>query len=411
MDAGPLDVLEQARDEDPLAVGDGVDVDLDALEVAVDADRAVGVDHGGRRELAREVVGRVAEVDGEAADDERRPDDDRVADALGEGQRLLDAVGHPALGLRDAEPVEEGGEPRPLLGLVDRLEVAAEQRHAARGQRRGEVERRLAAERDDRRQELLAVGRLGIDDAAHALGVERLEVEPRRGVEVGRDGLRVRVDHDRAPAELAERVGGLDRAVVELDPLPDPDRPRADDQRRRALDRRRLGRRARRRVGRVEVRRLGRELGGAGVDHRVPGPQAEREPGRPELAGGRAGQAGQLAVAEAGALDRGEELGGLARPRDRRAVVPVVSTSASSATLRPISARNQAAIPVASPIDRLRHAAAEQAEEPPQPAVRRRRNRRRTIGAAVRWAWRVDSQAWPASSTQRIGSSASGSPA
>ena len=42
----------------------------------------------------------------------------------------------------------------PLLGLVDRLEVAAEQRHAAGGQRRGEVERRLAAVGDDRRQEV-----------------------------------------------------------------------------------------------------------------------------------------------------------------------------------------------------------------------------------------------------------------
>ena len=105
------------------------------------------------RELALEVLGRVAEVDGQAADDERRPDDDRVADALGQGQRLLDAVGHAALGLRDAQPVEQGGEADPLLGLVDGLEVAAEQRHAAGGQRRGEVERRLATERDDGRQQ------------------------------------------------------------------------------------------------------------------------------------------------------------------------------------------------------------------------------------------------------------------
>ena len=134
MDAGPLDVLEEPRDEDALAVGDGVDVDLDAFEVAVDADRAVGVDDGRRGELAGEVRRRVAEVDGEAADDERRPDDDRVADALGEGQRLLDRVGHPALGLRDAEPVEQRREPGPLLGLVDGLEARC--RAAARRRRR-----------------------------------------------------------------------------------------------------------------------------------------------------------------------------------------------------------------------------------------------------------------------------------
>ena len=151
MDAGPLDVLEEARDEHVPAVAHRVDVDLHPLEVAVDADRPVGVDDRGRRELAGEVAGRVAEVDGQAADDERRPDDDRIADALGERERLLDAVGHPALGLRDAEPVEEGGEAGPVLGLVDRLEVRAEERHAAGGQRRGEVERRLAAELDEGR--------------------------------------------------------------------------------------------------------------------------------------------------------------------------------------------------------------------------------------------------------------------
>ena len=151
VDAGPLDVLEEPRDEHAIAVADGVDVDLDALEVAVDADRPVRVDDRGRRQLAGQVLRRVAEVDGQAADDERRPDDDRVADPLGEGQRLLDAVGHAALRLRDAEPVEQGREADALLGLVDGLEVAAEERDAAGGQRRGQVERRLAAERDDGR--------------------------------------------------------------------------------------------------------------------------------------------------------------------------------------------------------------------------------------------------------------------
>ena len=49
-----------------------------------------------------------------------------------------------------------------------------------------------------------------------------------------------------------------------------------------ADDRRRLRRRARGGVRRVEVRRLGGELRGAGVDHRVAGGHAGREPGRPD---------------------------------------------------------------------------------------------------------------------------------
>ena len=136
VDAGPLDVLEQARDEDVGPVRHGVDVDLDALEVAVDPDRPVGIDDGGHGQLADEIAGAVGEVDRQPADDERRPDDDRVADPIGQRQRLLDAVGHPALGLRDAEPVEQGREPGPFLGLVDRLEVGPQERHAGGGQRR-----------------------------------------------------------------------------------------------------------------------------------------------------------------------------------------------------------------------------------------------------------------------------------
>ena len=132
VDARPFDVLEQPRDEHALAVRHGVHVDLDPLEVAVDAHRPVRVDDRGDGELPQQVLGRVAEVDREAADDEARPHDDRVPDALCEGQRLLDAVGHAALRLRDAEPVEERREARPLLGLVDRFEVAAEEVDARR---------------------------------------------------------------------------------------------------------------------------------------------------------------------------------------------------------------------------------------------------------------------------------------
>ena len=164
---------------------------------------------GGRGEVADEVLGRVREVDREPADDERRPDDDRVADALRERQRLLDRLGHAALRLRDAEPVQERGEPDPLLRLVDRLEVRAEQRHAGRDERPREVERRLAAERDDRRQRVGPGQRpaaLELDDAPDALGVERLEVQPRARVEVGGHGLRVGVDHHRAPARAAQDV-------------------------------------------------------------------------------------------------------------------------------------------------------------------------------------------------------------
>ena len=251
-------------------------------------------------------------------------------------------------------------------------------------------------------------GDLGVDDAAHALRVERLEVEPGRGVEVGRDGLRVRVDHHRAPAGAAERVGGLDRAVVELDPLPDPDRPGADDEGGRTRDRRRLGRRAGGGVGRVEVRRLGRELRGAGVDHRVAGAQAEGQPGGPDLVGGRAGQPGQLAVAEAGALGRGEERRPRRRRSGRRCRAPV---AAHLGLERDVAAHlgeepRRDAGRLAD--DRLRHAPPEQPEQPPQPAVGRREEpaqddrRGGPLGVAGRFA-RLAGLVDPADRLVRVG--------
>jgi hypothetical protein len=47
VDAGPLDVLQEPRDQHELAIADRIHVDLDTLEVAVDAHRPVGIDDGG----------------------------------------------------------------------------------------------------------------------------------------------------------------------------------------------------------------------------------------------------------------------------------------------------------------------------------------------------------------------------
>jgi hypothetical protein len=70
---------------------------------------------------------------------------------------------------------------------------------------------------------------LPLDDLEHVLERERLEVELVADVEVGRDGLRIRVDHDRLVAVVAQRERGLDAAVVELDALPDAVGPAAED--------------------------------------------------------------------------------------------------------------------------------------------------------------------------------------
>ena len=123
-------------------------------------------------------------------------------------------------------------------------------------------------------------------------------------------------------------------------------------------------------IGRVEIRRLGGELGGARVDHRVARAQAEHQAGRPDLFRGRAGQLGQLAVAEARALDRGEQLG-------RGGVGRIGQPGAGGGHLGlerdvpPHLGEEPGGDPGRAADDRLGHAPAHQAEDPPQPAVGR----------------------------------------
>ena len=167
-------------------------------------------------------------------------------------------------------------------------------------------------------------------------------------------------------------------------------------------DGRRLGRRPGRRVGRVEVRRLGRELGGARVDHRVAGLEAERVRAAADVRLPHPGQPGEVAVGEARPLGGREQSRAVRRRRRRPGGAPAARTSASRPTLRPISARNQGEMPVASRM------VSWGTPRRSSPSTRHSResdgstNRRSTIGAAERWAKRVLSHASPRSSTQRI---------
>ncbi len=163
---------------------------------------------------------------------------------------------------------QKPGEPLAVLREVDGVVRRPEDLVAGLLDRAGELERRLAAELDHD-----ALGPLPVADGEHRLDVERLEVEPVGGVVVGRDGLRVAVDHHRLVAERAERLDGVDAAVVELDALADPVRAGAeDDDARPVPGRRRLVGLA---PGRVVVVRAGGDLARAGVDAPVDGPDAE----------------------------------------------------------------------------------------------------------------------------------------
>ena len=101
----------------------------------------------------------------------------------------------PLAGCLRPEPLHQRGEALAVFGEVDAVGRGAEDRHARLLQLLGQLQRRLPAELDDHADEL-ALLLLAADDLEHVLGGQRLEIEPVRGVGVGRHRLRVAIDHD-----------------------------------------------------------------------------------------------------------------------------------------------------------------------------------------------------------------------
>ena len=134
----------------------------------------------------------------------------------------------PFLRLLEAELADQLLEAVAVLGEVDHVGRGAEDRHLRVLERRGELQRRLAAELDDDAVER-ALRLLDADDLEHVLGGQRLEIEPVGGVVVGRDGLGIAVDHDRLVARVGQREAGVAAAIVELDALADAVRAAAED--------------------------------------------------------------------------------------------------------------------------------------------------------------------------------------
>ena len=85
---------------------------------------------------------------------------------------------------------------------IDR--AGAEDRHPRRLQLGRELQRRLPAKLDDHAEQL-ALRLLALDDFEHVLGGQRLEIEPVGRVGVGRDRLRVAIDHDGLEAPAPSR--------------------------------------------------------------------------------------------------------------------------------------------------------------------------------------------------------------
>ena len=158
MDARELDVLHDRRNEDVLAVGKRIGLALHRVaEEAVEVERTVGRD-------ANRLVDVLAEHDlveddlhAAAAENERRADDERIAELRRALERAVDVARHHRLGHRDAELVHRRMEEIAVFRVVDRVDGSAEDLAAGLLELARDVERRLPAELDDDAHRLLGL--------------------------------------------------------------------------------------------------------------------------------------------------------------------------------------------------------------------------------------------------------------
>ena len=258
VDSRLLDMLHDSGDDGGRAVADCVHIHLDrVLKELVDQDRMAGGDLQRPGHERLQTRGVVNDLHRTAAKDIGGADQDRVADPFGSPDSLLRVHRRVAVGLPEPQPVDNFLKSSAVLGPVDRVGGGAQDRHPGHLQSAGQIQRGLAAELNDDAQRLFRP-----EDVQHILQRHRFEKEPVGGVVIGAHRLRIRIDHDALVSLFPQREGGVDAAVVELDPLADPVGPAAQN------DDLRFRRRAHLiliLVGRVVIRGVGLELGRAGV--------------------------------------------------------------------------------------------------------------------------------------------------
>ena len=166
-----------------------------------------------------------------AAERERGPDDGWVADLLDELEPRRHTPHHLARWGLDANLRHRRLEKLPVLALLDRVIVRADEfdavpfQHARLEKRLGKIQRRLPAQRRQER-----VGLLGLDNSFGKLERQRLDIRFVRHLRVGHDGRGVRVDEDHLKARPPQRLAGLRARIVELGGLAYHDGAGAENQ-------------------------------------------------------------------------------------------------------------------------------------------------------------------------------------
>src|SRR5205823_5217079 len=158
----------------------------------------------------------INELHAAATEDERWSNENWIANAIGDRDRLFHADSGAVRGLAQTKFVEHNGEELAIFRHLDALRLGAENGNAGRFQSVGEIEGRLSAELHD-----YAFGFFLIVNIEHVLKRKRLKIKFVAGVVIGRNRFRIGIYHDGFETELAQSEGGVDAAIIKFDALAD----------------------------------------------------------------------------------------------------------------------------------------------------------------------------------------------
>ena len=220
MDARPLDVFHDAGDQDIRSVTDSINFNFASHHVLVNKDGmilriAVDVADIGINIL----VGNCNPHPG-TAQHIGRADKNRIAQTVCHNLGFVCRKDSLPLRSCDAAPLQHLVKTFPVLCGIDIVRIRSENPDAHLHERARQLDRRLAAELDDR-----TVRFLQPDNVLNILRCQRFKIELVSNIEVRRYRFRVVVDDDRLEAGFLEGPGTVDRAEIKLDSLSDPDRP------------------------------------------------------------------------------------------------------------------------------------------------------------------------------------------
>ena len=218
MDAGALDMLHDARDDNRHAVAYTVNFDFRSLHIAIDEHGMIGRDLDRAVQVVAQLLFLVDDLHRPAAEDIGRPHHDGIADGSGAFDSRFHIGDADSLGARNVRLAQHFFEALSILRTIDVVHGSSKDMHARLLERCSEIDGRLPAELHDDAFRLLLV-----DDVQDVFCRQRFKVQTIGDVKVRADRLRIVVDDDGFIAHLAQRPYRMHRAVVEFDALADAD--------------------------------------------------------------------------------------------------------------------------------------------------------------------------------------------